>query len=282
MFEWFFVWWAQLALETAWLKDFIAAEEENDAEGTFLSLSRIFNDQNNLVPLRKRPDSSVRFVVRDFYARMFDEIFLAAFAVEFQTLRVFVTGTPGTGKTTFRMYCAWRLLRMWKAQGKAGAVVMHKGGEDRYVVLAVRGGSGGVVAWEATGRQVRLLEGQYKLGETLFLLSDISQGNVGGTALLDGGLALFSSPNPKTWAQTRKQQCKFFFMPLWKLEELMYCDPNTPTGQLIFDRFLKYEGIVRYVWGSEDDVKEHEDSMDERVDFAELHKDLQAASWEFS
>ena len=47
-------------------------------------------------------------------------------------------------------------------------------------------------------------------------------------------------------------------MPLWTLEELMYCDPNTPTGKLIEERFFKYGGLPRYVWGSEEDVKVHE------------------------
>jgi hypothetical protein len=127
---------------------------------------------------------------------------------------------------------------------------------------------------------MRKLKIQYKLGETLFCLSDISQGEVGNTSVLDGGLVLFSSPNPKTWAQTGKQECNFFFMPLWKLEELMYCDVSTPTGNLIADRFFKYGGVVRYVWGSIHDVGEHEARLDELVDFAELHKNLGVSTWQ--
>jgi hypothetical protein len=66
-----------LAAETVWLKNFVDVEEENDAEGAFLALSAVFDDENNLSPPRIRPDGSVRFVIRDFYSRMADEVVTA-------------------------------------------------------------------------------------------------------------------------------------------------------------------------------------------------------------
>ncbi|KAJ1432638.1 hypothetical protein B484DRAFT_394898, partial [Ochromonadaceae sp. CCMP2298] len=50
-------------LETAWLKDFVTAEETRDAEGTFLLLaSEQLFDEDKLAAQQDRPDGSVRFV----------------------------------------------------------------------------------------------------------------------------------------------------------------------------------------------------------------------------
>ncbi|KAJ1391200.1 hypothetical protein B484DRAFT_439621, partial [Ochromonadaceae sp. CCMP2298] len=260
-------------LETAWLKDFVTAEETRDAEGTFLLLaSEQLFDEDKLAAQQDRPDGSVRFVVRDVYRQLADEI-AAAIATK-QSKRVFVTGTRGTGKTTFRNYVAWKLLRAWRAQGKEGAVVMHKGGREVYTVLAISA-EGEVEAWKGDNVEISNLTGQYKLGETLVCLTDASEGDIRGVEDMSGGLVLFSSPNPKTWASLGKQSCKYFFMPLWTLEELMYCDPSTPTGRLIEDRFFKYGGLARYVWGSEEDIDVHEDRLTDNESMDQLFERLQ-------
>ena len=269
-----------LSKNTAWVRDLVSSEEKIDKEGTYLPLPaakpQFLDELNNLTPFKARPDGSVRFVVRDFYSQMADDI-VSAFVGGF-TLRVFVTGTPGTGKTTFRNYVARNLLRKWKAEGIEGAVVMHKGGTLDYTVFAVSV-KGEVDAWEGGLTEMKELRDQYELGETLFCLTDVSLGDTGGTEVLDGGLVLFSSPNPKTWAQGGKANCEFFFMPLWKLEELMYLDPNTPIGKLIEERFFKYGGLPRYVWGSEEDVKVQESRLNEPVNFAELNLQIKFATW---
>ena len=56
----------------------------------------------------------------------------------------------------------------------------------------------------------------------------------------------------------------------------MYCDQNTPTGELIEDRFFKYGGLARYVWGSETDVKVQESRLtSNKSKYAQLFEQME-------
>ena len=137
-----------LSEETEWVRDLVSSEEKIDKEGTYLPLPdakpQFVDELNELVYFEARPDGSVRFVVRDFYSQMADEI-VSALAAR-STRRVFVTGTPGTGKSTFRNYVAWKLLRKWKAEGIEGAVVMHRREGKIHGSCCVCGGGGRCLA----------------------------------------------------------------------------------------------------------------------------------------
>ena len=66
-------------------------------------------DINTRRDLRELPEKQDRFVVRNFYESLFDQMFESIQKPEIK--RIYLTGTPGVGKSTFRNYFAWQLVQ---------------------------------------------------------------------------------------------------------------------------------------------------------------------------
>jgi hypothetical protein len=150
---------------------------------------------------------------------------------------------------------------------------MHKGGKDSFYLLCLEDGSLRVEKWKTF--DIEAATDTFTLGENFFGLSDVSKGNDDGCEVFTGGSIIFSSPNEKTWQQGGKANCVFFYMPLWEKEELCRFDPKG----IFKERFDKYGGVARVVWGSVEDVKAHKDRLDEKLgDFSALQADIDSKS----
>lgn len=257
------------------LQELTGAEVKTDEKESFLQLTRMFGDTNTMVPVLDRGlnGKENRLIVRDFYDRMSDDI-LDSIASE-RIYRVYVTGTPGTGKSTFRNYFAWKILQKFKGKGEAVRIAMHKGGKDSFFLLCLESdGSIRVEYWKMDQLQEYGME--FTLGDNFFGLSDVSEGNAGQCDVFTGGSIIFSSPNGKTWQQGEKANCIFYYMPCWEEEELCSDDP---TGKFK-KRFQKYGGVARVVWGSEQDVKVHEDRLKKKLalNFSELQSEVESGA----
>jgi len=158
--------------------------------------------------------------------------------------KVFITGTPGIGKTTFRNYVAWRILQLFK--GKPVAIAVAEGGSPDMDLMSSNG-TAFEVKRDVKVKQLRLLP--YTLGQTLFVLADVAQGKSEALKKISCGLVVFTSPNEKSGKDLGKENTVFFFMPLWKEEELLARSSTVP-GVDFRERFFRYGGVARAVWGS--------------------------------
>jgi len=260
---------------TAYLSELVGGKVMKDGEESYLKLTRMIGDDNSLKVLNNRSEINKhgRLVVRPFYHDLCESILKTIKDDAF--LRIYVTGTPGVGKSTFRNYLAWEILQNFRNLSAAVRIAMHKGGHDSFYLLCLeKDGSFRVELWRIV--DTILARGEFKLGVNFFGLSDVSKGNVENCDAFSGASVMFSSPNKNAWAQGGKEDCKFFFMPLWEEEEL--CRFDNPA-RMYKERFDKYGGVARVVWGSDYTVQLHESRLNEAVaDF----KDMQAFQVEFN
>jgi hypothetical protein len=159
-------------------------------------------------------------------------------------------------------------------------IAFHKGGRDSFYLLCLDAdGSYQVEIWTISQfEKCSRLFPEFQLGVNFFALSDVSCGDSKYCDVFDGGLIVFSSPNPQTWNQSGKEHVKFFIMPLWEEEELCRFD----TADKIFKRrFELYGGVARIVWGSDGDVEAHENGLASKdIVFNDLHRRLNTISWD--
>jgi hypothetical protein len=252
-----------------------ANKVSRDEREEYLPLETIFDDTNTLVHVLDRGlhGKENRLVVRSFYKDMAKDI-LKCIRNE-TTHRVYLTGTPGIGKSAFRNYLAWKILQKFKIVKEAVRIAMHKGGEDFFYLLCLdANGSHRVEKWKTFDIEVATFG--FKLGTQFFGLSDVSKGNDEHCECFTGGSIIFSSPNETTWQQGGKANCQFFYMPLWEKEEL--CRFDTPTGRFK-KRFDKYGGVARIVWGDHNDVRGHRNRLDQKLAiFNDLRADVEEKS----
>lgn len=257
------------------LQQLVGAKVLTDEGETYLQLTHIFGDTNTMTPVvdRELNGKGNRLIVRDCYDKMGNDILKSIGTKDIQ--RVYATGTPGTGKSTFRNYLAWMILRQFKTVRKAVRIAMHKGGNDSFYLLCLEeDGSFRVEFWKIDQLLQYGMSG-FTLGEDFFGLSDVSDGEVGGCDVFNKGSIIFSSPNEKTWQQGGKANCDFFYMPLWEKEELCRFDPKG----IFKERFDKYGGVARVIWGSEKDVETHDGRLQKKLaDFSELQSDVASKS----
>jgi hypothetical protein len=262
------------------LSELVGGKVMKDGEESYLKLTRMIGDDNSIKVLNNRSEirKDGRLVVRPFYHDLGESILKTIKDDAF--LRIYVTGTPGVGKSTFRNYLAWKILQNFRNLSAAVRIAMHKGGQDSFYLLCLeKDGSFRVELWCIV--DTILARGEFKLGVNFFGLSDVSKGNVEKCDAFSGGSVMFSSPNKNAWAQGGKEDCKFFFMPLWEEEEL--CRFDTPA-RMYKERFDKYGGVARVVWGSDYTVQLHESRLKEAVaDFKDMQAEVESAAlWEKS
>ena len=242
------------------MKELIGAEVMNDGgeKGeNYLPLTHLISDNNNVIKTLARGGVvgrlENRLVVRHFYGDFFTDV---DEEIQLEDIyRIYVTGTPGVGKSTSRNYYAWKILRDFKSKKKAVRIALHKGGQDWFYLLCLDAdGSYRVEKWKIF--DLHKIDG-FKLGVNFFALSDVSTGDSKHCGNFDGGSIIFSSPNAKTWQQGRKENCTFFYMPLWTEEELCIFDTDGKFKAL----FDEYGGVVRVVWGSDSVVNGHDEQL---------------------
>jgi len=218
----------------------------------YLPLSLHYGPSNALEELKFEGKLSHQLIVRNCYeplfTRMMDELF--------KGMKVFVTGTPGVGKSTFRNYVAWSLLQHLKKEKQPLAIAMVKGDVSDIDVMCWDGGTFCIEYWNNVAALLRkFANGPYELGKNAFFLADVSRGKVGVIEQIPTGLAVFTSPNESAWHEPSKQSTVILFMPLWKQEELLARRSSVP-GVDFGERFIKYGGLVRAVWGDDATVNE--------------------------
>jgi len=247
-----------------------------DGGEKYLSLSKLFDDDNAVVSVLDRGLSGKgsRLIVRDFYDKLGNDILESIGTKNIK--RVYMTGTPGTGKSTFRNYLAWKILKRFFADRNAVRIAMHKGGQPFFYLLCLEAdGSFRVEFWNVDQLHQHGMIG-FELGHNFFGLSDVSKGNDMHSEVFTGGSIIFSSPNEEAWQQGAKQDCKFFYMPLWEKEELCRFDT---TEKVFNDRFEKYGGVARVVWGSEDTIETHCTRLkNTMVEFKNLQADVESTN----
>lgn len=104
----------------------------------------------------------------------------------------------------------------------------------------------------------------FQLRVNFFVLADVSGGSVQQIEIVPYGMAVFSAPQADVWRMQGKQSSV-------KHEEELLARPSK-TGADFSDRFLKYGGVVRVVWGDQSTVDTLENALSvgitETTDFA--------------
>jgi energy-coupling factor transporter ATP-binding protein EcfA2 len=257
-------------MEATVMKDPVDGE---DGE-LYLPLTHIFHDSNklDLIFNRNVPGKNNRLVVRQFYKQFCTEIIGKVGQKKVKT--IFVTGTPGTGKSTLRNYLAWLILQDFKVRKEAVRVGIHKGGIDEVIILCLESDGQTRVELSTASSFRHGVPRGFTLGQNFYVLSDVSDGKRDFCDCFLGGLVVFSSPSNGAFGQLSKQDAIFFFMPLWEKEELCRFDPNGKFEE----RFVKFGGVPRVVWGDDDDVKLHDEKfLENELDFLSLNG--RAVSW---
>lgn len=223
----------------------------------YLPLCSHYGPSNALEDLKIEGKLSHQLIVRNCYEPLFTRM-----AHElFKGMKVFVTGTPGVGKSTFRNYVAWSLLQHFQKEKQPLAIAMVKGDVSDIDVMCWDGATFCIEYWNNVAALLRKFEnGPYKLGRNAFFLADVSRGMVGVIEQIPTGLAVFTSPNESAWHEPSKQSTAIFLMPLWKKEELLARQSSVP-GVDFGERFIKYGGLVRAVWGDDTTLRELNDKL---------------------
>jgi hypothetical protein len=262
------------------MQDLIVSQLQEDEGETFLGFNSILGDSDTMIKIADRgiAGKGNRLVVRSFYDDFAGEMLQDI--TDDHIHRIYVTGTPGTGKSSFRNYLVWKILQQFKAENKSVRIALHKGGINYFHLLCLEVDHTYRVEKWTVGQFVdhnRLLP-SFKLGANFFALSDVSEGNNNYCHVFAGGSFIFSSPNPDTWMQGGKDNCLFYFMPLWEEEEL--CRFDTPERKFK-KRYEKYGGVVRLVWGQDKIFPNYQARLFRKdIEFSKLHAQVESTSWE--
>jgi hypothetical protein len=171
------------------------------------------NDGNLVEPIESRrelwdtggshPELKGRLVIFDFARPLLAEI-KAAFGRGTKT--VLVTGTPGIGKSALRNVHAHLLLSDALARQERCCIIFAKGGSKSNMLRLhlEANGTYHIELIETGSVWVQLGFKPFKRGTDLFVLADVSDGNV--DSLSSGGLILYSSPNDRLTNQQMMKQ----------------------------------------------------------------------------
>jgi len=127
----------------------------------YLPLSLHYATSNLVEALKFEGNDSNQLIVRSCY----DPLFRRIMDELSKGRKVFVTGTPGVGKTTFRNYVAWAILQAFKQQPVA--IAMVKGNSDNIDVMCWDGGQFRIEFWRDVVALCRFFADSYG-GGTLF------------------------------------------------------------------------------------------------------------------
>ena len=225
-----------------------------------------------------KPEKTKVFV-RECYPPLYEKMVTMSKLLEdpskHSPVPVFILGTPGCGKSLFRMYVCHRLLQRAREVGKAAYILFQKaeeGDECKTVYVVCQ-----EVGMEATTLEYRRehhmdlsrsVAGWEKAGALVVSLVDVTKGKFKNVAVKTEHMWHFSSPNPDLVSHKDRRKTNFadLYMPLWSLAELKlaqqvldlvitavkrggYCDPEgvTGAGELIEHRFHLFGGSARAV-----------------------------------
>ena len=116
---------------------------------------------------------------------------------------IFLTGTPGIGKTAFLLYCIQQLLK------KKTSVVFGSKTNRTWVDFWDRDGKHSKVSWRELNN--------YRLDPTVFFILDSIEFDT-----TRGPCLLATSPSDDVGRQHRKNAASFY-MPTWNWEEIYNC-----------------------------------------------------------
>jgi len=230
------------------LEKLIGAEVQADGEEKYLQLTHMFGDTNTLKPVVHRGlvGKENRLVVRDFYDDMGNDMLHSISTQDIH--RVYVTGTPGTGKSTYRNFLAWKILQKFKTAAQPVRIAMHKGGIDSFFLLCLEAdGSLRAEKWKTF--DIEVATSGFTLGHDFFGLSDVSKGDDKHTETFTQGSIIFSSPNDKAWQQGGKENCDFF-CPCGRKKSYAYLTPQKDYSMIVLksmEVLLVSFGVVKRV-----------------------------------
>ncbi|GIQ80780.1 LOW QUALITY PROTEIN: hypothetical protein KIPB_001634 [Kipferlia bialata] len=196
---------------------------------------------------------------------------------------VFITGTPGCGKTFFRVYSCWRLLNHIRDKQLRGRVLFQKGttnGKDVPVTIISLDARPDATCTDVTVRRVgagshqplsALVEGWQSEGDLVVSLTDVAYGKYTEVPAFCNHNWYFTSPHKLIVCNTTKNKMDGvnLYMGLWTLAEIKravrnlglrvvpvrgrrgemsYSDPESMTdSQILEHRFRLFGGTARAV-----------------------------------
>lgn len=225
---------------------------------------------NNLKPEKKK------LFIRDCYPILYDKMVAMSKLLEDPSecspVPVFILGTPGCGKSVFRMYVCNRLLQLARHNGRSVYILFQKAEEDgpKTVHVVCQKFGEDVAAFTFLKHHENQLSEFVNLHERskdlVISLVDVTKGKYKNVAATCGHMWYFSSPNVElvNHKDRFKTPVVDLYMSLWHLKELKkarqvlnlqinaihnenYTDPpdETSPDSIIEHRFHAFGGSAR-------------------------------------
>lgn len=181
-----------------------------------------------------------------------------------------VTGTSGVGKTFFRNYFAYYLLKNIKGD----VSILFSISPSPHFSLLIRKDGEIITYGYEPNHPIALLRNVPKHCP-IFSLSDVSKGDSDSCVVTsnehdDFRFFMFTSPNEKSYKELIKEKARVYYMPLWSESELFewasYLEFSDQKYNVrLKTRFDLYGGIARVFFGDEDTFKVHEDKVNSAI-----------------
>jgi hypothetical protein len=177
-------------------------------KNTYPSPSNLFLAEGDFKTLARALCVSEKLFIRDCYSEILDDIITYTQKRQFErdtvpglSLCIFLTGTPGIGKTAFLLFLIQHLLRLGPVMFKSKMRL------DQYHY------------WDENGTHtvMKNIGSNYFDDERIFFVMDSC--NIASTA---GPRLICSSPRDSIDGQFRKTAASFF-MPIWSWDEIQRC-----------------------------------------------------------
>jgi len=173
-----------------------------------------------------------KFYVRACYPTLAAKILELA---QSGTRTIFITGTPGIGKSFFRNYMLWHLLR----EGRKNVMLQStRRFQDELDALVIKHGIAIRVQRGSIHGVVAQMDDVYNLVD----LSDNKDACIISASMVT---IVTASPNNEL-GQVGKQSCVNLYMPVWDLAELQQAAVETKWKQ-VAEGCLKYGGVPRAI-----------------------------------